>query len=131
MATENFQVRAAWADIVEKLKASPSGRVAGAVIRDLLHREGHVAWGTLHTSSGGNYPKCVGTKDNASIFFKRPVSVEECRSCILFNHRSGACSVGMDASRGSGVDTTPDALSSAYTPASPRSTGTMRGFKIG
>ena len=131
MAKENYQGRGAWATIVRKVHSSPTGRVAGGVIRDLLHREGHVAWGTLKSTTQGKHPRCLDTKNSDGIFFTVPITPNECKGCILQFSNGSSCSVGVNFRKDAGVDTAPDALSAGYTPASSLTTGRMRGSKIG
>ena len=125
-----------WSIIVKKVSGSSSGRVAGAVVRDLLARAGTLQLGSLKSFTSTELPKCVGTKDKDTIFFSKPTAEKDCARCILANIAGNVvtCSLGVNRRKGSGIDTSKEAEKLAYTPSTPMQASTLSrisGRKLG
>lgn len=125
-----------WTVIVRKVSSSSSGRVAGAVVRDLLARAGTLQLGSLKSFASSELPKCVGTKNKDTIFFAKPTAEKDCAHCILANISGNVvtCSLGVNRRKGSGIDTSKEAEQLAYTPSTPMLSSTLgriSGHRIG
>lgn len=125
-----------WTIIVRKVSSSSSGRVAGAVVRDLLARAGTLQLSSLKSFASTELPKCVGTKDKDTIFFSKPIAERDCANCILANISGNVitCSLGVNRNRRSGVDTAKEKEQIPYTPSTPMQAsvlGRFSGHKLG